>query len=175
MKSTYTLSNIKKIKWGFLEENKPIHLYPVMCPGWRYIIKSTGKILGKYQKSIVRPHIKDSGKIFVDHKEWTELGIFTLKKIIKNPKFVTRFNRAILNFSDKLTNFTSNKIFKTNLKKKTNKEIISLYKEYEKHHGELYARAIIPVYLELYKPHLTKYLPRSCVKNRIFHTITNQC
>lgn len=158
MRNIHTLSNIKKIKWGFLEENKPIHLYPVMYPGWSYIIEKTGRILGRYQNSIINLNKGLSGKIFVDHKEWIDLGVFTLKKIIRNPKFATSLNRTILQFSDRLVNFTSEKIFKVNLKKKTNKELISLYKEYEKHHGELYIRAIIPVYLDLYKPHLTKYL-----------------
>lgn len=158
MKSIYNLQNIKKIKWGFLEENKPIHLYPIMYPGWCDIIQKTGRILGKPQKSIICLHQGNSGKIFIDHREWTELGELALKKILNNSNFAIRLNRDILKFSNGLVDFTAKKIFKTNLKLKTNQELINLYREHNHRHGELYCRAIIPVYLELYKPHLTNFL-----------------
>ena len=50
MTDKYTLTNIKKVKWGVLEENHPISLYPIMYPSWCSIVENTGKILGKYQK-----------------------------------------------------------------------------------------------------------------------------
>lgn len=74
MKNIYTLANIKKIKWGELEENYPISLFPIMYPGWCYIIRRTGQIIGRYQKSIITLQTKKSGIIFVDHNEWNKLG-----------------------------------------------------------------------------------------------------
>lgn len=158
MKNAYNFSNIKKIKWGVLEENEPISFFPIMAPGWSYIINKTGKILGKYQKSILCLQKGKRGWIYVDHKEWNELGVFVLQKIIRNPKLALRWNKEILKLSDQLTAFVTKEIFAKDLSKKSRGELIGLMREYDKKHGELYAVAIIPVYLELYKPNLTKYL-----------------
>lgn len=178
MRHIYTLANIQKIKWGFLEENKPIHLYPIMYPGWCDIIQKTGRILGKPQKSIICLHQGNSGKIFGDHKEWTALGVFILKKILNNPPFAINLNRAILKLSDQLVDFTKKNIFQANLKAKTNKQLINLYQEHSRRHGELYCRAIIPVYLEFYKPHLTKYLIDYLgqqIKLKNYHKTAKEC
>lgn len=158
MKNEYSLQNIKKIKWGVLEENNPISLYPVMYPGWCHIIEKMGKILGKYQKSIICIHEGKKGVIFVDHKEWNDLGVFTLNKMISNPGFAEKLDKKILNLSDKLVLFATKKVFNSDLSKRANKELALLYKRYEDLHGDLYSYSIIPVYLELYKPNLTKYL-----------------
>ncbi|MFH0853030.1 MAG: PEP-utilizing enzyme [bacterium] len=158
MKDLYSIKNIQKIKWGILEENRPISLYPVIYPGWSDIIKNTGKILGKPQKNIACLHHKDLGYIFVDHKEWTALGRYVLKKIIIRPAWGLSLEKNILGYSDRLVNFTAKKIFCVNLKKKTNTQLYRLYEEYIRRHSELYNQAIIHVYLDLYKPHLTTYL-----------------
>ena len=157
-KDIYTLKNIKQVKWGLLEENNPIHLYPIMYPGWSWIIKNTGKVIGKYQTSICCLQIGVSDLIFVNHREWNELGEYVLRKILRNPNFVINLNKKILKLSDDLTSFTAKKIHGKNLKKKSNRELFRLYEKYERHHGTLYCHAIPPVYLELYKPHLTTHL-----------------
>lgn len=154
----YTLSEIKKIKWGVLEENNPISLYPVMYPGWCHIIKKMGRILGKYQKSIICLHEGKKGIIFVDHKEWNNLGVYILKKIVADPNFADKLNKKILKLSDDLTGFVAKNIFNADLERKSNKELVALYKNYEDKHGDLYSCSIIPVYLELYKPNLTNHL-----------------
>ncbi len=158
MKDLYSLENIKKIRWGVLEENQPISLYPVMYPGWSGVIGQTGKILGKPQKNIINLWRKDNQIIFVDHREWTDLGSFALKKIINNPKWGAKLNQKILKLADELVNFSAKKIFSADLKTKTDLELYLLYKKYLDKHSNLYNYAIIPVYLDLYKPHLTTYL-----------------
>ncbi|MBU0597481.1 hypothetical protein KKF61_00615 [Patescibacteria group bacterium] len=158
MKNIYSLANIKKVKWGILEENKPISLYPIMYPGWEGVVRETGKILGKTQTNAICLHQKDSGLIFIDHKEWTALGQFALKKILKNPNWGSWLNKQILKFSDELVSFTTNKIFKVNLKNKTNHQLYVLYKDYLDKQCRVYNRSLIPVYLDLYKPHLTTYV-----------------
>lgn len=158
MKDFYTLKNIKKIKWGILEPNQPISLYPVMYPGWCGAIKGTGDHLGKYQKNAICLHIKDKGLIFVDHKEWTVLGRYALGKVVKNPEWGVNLIKKIIRNSDGLVNFSTNKIFKINLKKKSNLELYKLYKDYLAWQSKVYNCALLPVYLDLYKPHLTSYL-----------------
>jgi len=158
MKDYYTLKNIKKVKWGVLEENQPISLYPIMYPGWCGIIKGTGRILGKIQRSIICVHQKLHGFIFINHKEWTVLGQYALKKILKNSSWGYNLNKKILKYADELIDFTHHQIFKVNLKTKTKNQLYKLYKEYDTRHSRLYNQAIVPVYLDLYKPHLTFYL-----------------
>lgn len=174
MKDYYTLANIKKVKWGVLEENQPISLYPIMYPGWCGIIKGTGRILGKFQKNIICIHRRDHGIIFVSHKEWTALGQYALKKIFKNPQWGINLNNKILKYSDQLIDFSYNKVFNINLKKKTNLELYKLYKEYNTRHSRVYNHAIIPVYLDLYKPHLTSYLVEYLYKQvkKVGHCLT---
>lgn len=157
MKNYYTLANLKKIKWGVLEENNPISLYPIMLPGWSQIIKKTGHILGRPQKSAICLQMGRRGIIFIDHQEWTGLGEFALKRITAKPQFADVINQRVLKLSDELTSFTT-KLFKTNLKPIKTEQLLKWYGEFEERHGDLYSYAIIPVYLELYKPHLTKYL-----------------
>ncbi len=157
MKNIYSIENIKKIHWIFLEENQPISLYPVMYPGWCGIIKGTGKILGRPQKNIICIHRKNNGIIFGDHKEWMQLGKYTLIKIIKNPIWGFKLNKKILKLSDELVDFSS-KIFKNNLKVESTIELYKLYKAYLERQSRLYNYAVVPVYLDLYKPHLTNYL-----------------
>jgi len=157
MKEQYTIQNMKKIRWGVLEENQPISLFPVMYPGWCGIIEQTGKILGKPQKNIINLNRGNNGIIFVDHKEWTALGEFALAKILKKPDWGLDLNKKILKYSDELTTF-SGKIHKANLRKKTNLELYQLYKIYLDKHSNLYNHSIVPVYLDLYKPHLTSYM-----------------
>lgn len=177
MRNAYTLKNIKKIKWGVLEENQPISLYPCMYPGWCSIIEVTGKILGRPQKSIVNLNRKDKGSIFVDHKEWTGLGRHALKKIVSDPKWGLWLNKKILQLSDELVKFTS-AIFRTNLKTKTSTELYRLYEKYLNKHSNLYNYAIIPVYLDLYKPHLTNFLVQYLEKQvgqAGFHKTGKEC
>lgn len=157
MKNPYTFANLKRIKWGVAEENDPISLYPCMLPGWEHIIEKTGAILGKPQRSIICLHEGTRGTIFLDHKEWTALGQYVLRKILRTPTFALRLSREIIKGADELVSFTK-KIFIADLEKKTSRELIQLYRGFENRHGDLYARAIIPVYLDFYKPHLTKYL-----------------
>lgn len=174
MKDIYTLGNIKRVTWGVLEENQPISLYPVMYPGWLSILEHTGEILGKKQKSISCIHRRDHGVIFIDHKEWTALGEYALRKILKNPKWGVALNKKILRLSDALTKFSHNMIAKVTLQQKSNKELYRLYRKYEDRHNKLYDYAIIPVYLDLYKPHLTthvvQYLAQQVRKVHYAHT-----
>ncbi len=86
------------------------------------------------------------------------LGEYYLNKLIKNPSFAIKINKSILDYSDQLVAFSSKKVYRKNLKSLSNIALLDLYKEYERWHGELYVRAILPVYLELYKPHLTTFL-----------------
>ncbi|MFC1687155.1 PEP-utilizing enzyme [Patescibacteria group bacterium] len=158
MKNMYALANIKKVKWGVLEENQPISLYPVMYPGWCGVVENTWKILGKRQENASCIHRKDHGVIFIDHKEWTELGRFALRKILRTPRWGFWLNKKILTLSDELVQFTTSKIFLADLSKKSNSELFALYKEYDRKHSRLYNHAIIPVFLDLYKPHLTSYV-----------------
>ncbi len=158
MTNDYTLKNIKKIKWGVLEEVEPLSLWPVMVPGWEHIVKKTGRFWGKPQTNMMVIFTKLRGTLFVDHDEWTKLGEFALKKIIKNPSIAFKLNKDILKLADQLINFAEKKIFKSDLRQSSAHALINLYREYEERHGNLYAKAIIPVYLDLYKPHLSKYL-----------------
>lgn len=158
MNKIYLFENLKKIKWGVLEENDPISLNPIMYPGWSYIVNKTGAILGRTQKSAACVHIGSRGAIFIDHNEWNELGVYTLDKILKNPAFGRAICDKILKLSDNLVDFTSKQIYAADLKKKSIKQLLTLYKKHERLHGDLYTYSIVPVYLELYKPHLTKYL-----------------
>lgn len=158
MKNHYTLASIKKIKWGILEENKPVSLCPVMQPGWGGVVKETGKILGKPQTNILCLHRGDSGLIFVDHKEWTALGQFALRKILKQPRWGVWLNRQIIRSSDELVRFTSKKVFFINLHKKTTLQLVNLYEEYLEKQCQVYNHSLVPVYLDLYKPHLTSYV-----------------
>ena len=178
MKDHYTLANIKKIKWGVLEPNQPIHLYPIMYPGWCGAIKGTGKHLGKFQKNILCLHIKDKGLIFVDHKEWSVLGQYALKKVVNNPQWGINLNKKILKNSNGLVDFTTNKIFKVNLKKKTNLELHKLYEEYLVWQSKVYNCALLPVYLDLYKPHLTSYLTDYLykkIKRYSYNKVAKEC
>lgn len=154
----YTIKNIKKINWGVLEKNNPISLYPVMYPGWSGIIKNTGRVLGMYQKNIICFHQKKSGVIFIDHDEWNNLGEYTLKKVIDNPDWALKINNQIIDNSDDLVDFTRKNIFEKNLNQKSNQDLYRLYENYLEKHSKLYNIAIIPVYLDLYKPYLTNYL-----------------
>jgi len=158
MKDIYSIQNLKKYKWGVLEPNQPISLYPIMYPGWCGAIKGTGDYLGKYQKNVICLHRKDSGLIFVDHDEWTKLGQFGLNKVVKNPQWGISLNKIILKNSDGLIEFSSKNIFKVNLKKKSNKELHQLYKKYLVWQSKVYNPSLSPVYMDLYKPHLTSYL-----------------
>jgi len=158
MTNYYSIKQLKKIKWGVLEENNPISLFPVMYPGWSIIIEKTKKILGKPQQSASCLHTGLHGIIFIDHHEWNELGEYALRKILRYPSFVEKINKKIFVLSDRLSDFTDCKIFTANLKNKTNLELLKLYQLHQRWHSELYVYAIIPVYLEMYKPHLTKYL-----------------
>ncbi|OGE87810.1 MAG: hypothetical protein A3J07_03805 [Candidatus Doudnabacteria bacterium RIFCSPLOWO2_02_FULL_49_13] len=152
-----TVADMKKIKWEVLEENEPISLYPCLYPGWSGIIERISKILGKAQRNNLNLHRKNNGIIFVDHKEWKELGAHTLRKILKNPKWGTQLIADILQYADALTEFSS-KIYSQNLKKLSLIELYQLYKTYLEKETELYDYATPPVYLDLYKPHLTNYL-----------------
>lgn len=158
MKDIYTLTNIKKVMWGVLEENQPISLFPVMYPGWCGILGSTWKILGKRQKSISCIHRGNHGVIFIDHKEWTALGEFALRKIVTSPQWGSSLNKKILRYSDELVSYTKSRKFQADYTEKTNEQLFSLYEEYDRRHSKLYNHAIIPVYLDLYKPHLTTYV-----------------
>lgn len=135
-----------------------MHLYPIMYPGWYGVIKDTGKILGKYQKSIACLFQGNLETIFINHREWTDLGQFVLKKIIKNPEWGFRLNNRIQKASDNLVHFSHNKIFQANLKKLSNQQLRLLYKNYLDKQSQVYNPSLIPVYLDLYKPHLTNYL-----------------
>lgn len=154
----YTFANIRRVKWGVLEENQPIHLFPVIYPCWSGIVRDVGKILGKPQTNIINLNHYDKSVIFIDHQEWNELGKFTLRKILKNPTWGFYISRKIIILSDILTKFSSQKIHKADLSKKTNQQLYHLYKEYLDNEVVAYNYAAIPVYLDLYKPHLTTYL-----------------
>lgn len=166
MKDFYILKNIKKIKWGVLEENQPIHLYPIMYPGWNGVIRASGKFLGRYQKNIACLFRGDNEIIFVDHEEWTVLGQLALKKVVNNPYWGLKLNRQILKAADELERFTKTKIFKTDLSKVSNTKLYQLYQEYLKKQDRVYSISLIPVYLDLYKPHLTTYLVEYLEKQR---------
>jgi len=158
MKDHYTLKNIKKVKWGVLEPNQPISLYPVMYPGWDGAIAGTGKHLGKFQKNIICMHIKDRGLIMIDHREWNKLGIFVLRKVVNNFQWGKNLIKKILKYSDELVNFSSIKIFNVDLDKLSNSELFILYDKYLVMQSRVYNCSLLPVYLDLYKPHLTSYL-----------------
>lgn len=157
-KNQYSFSNIKKVKWGVLEENQPIHLFPVMYPCWCGIIRDVGKIIGKPQTNIINLNHYDKSVIFIDHDEWNDLGKYMLRKILKNPSWGFYLSKKIIKLSDILTDFTSKRIFSQNLVKKSNLELYKLYKIYLDKNIVAYNYAAVPVYLDLYKPHLTTYL-----------------
>jgi phosphohistidine swiveling domain-containing protein len=178
MSDLYSISNLKKYKWGVLEPNEPIHLYPVMYPGWSGAIAGTGDYLGKYQKNIACLHVKEHGLIFIDHDEWNKLGKFGLNKLIKDPDWGFGLNRIIIKNADGLIEYASKNIFKANLKNKTNYQLYQLYKKYLNWQSKVYNPSLLPVYMDLYKPYLTSYLVEYLnkqVRKLDYHQTAKEC
>lgn len=151
------LSDIKKIDWQKIEDNRKISLYPVLAPGWTAIIDRSKKVIGKKQNYILCEFIGHNGTFYGSHKEWDAIGRFILQRILKNPSWGFYVDQQIISRSHKLLNFSGN-LTKINLKRKTSKELIDLYQKYNEFHSALYHYAIIPVFLDLYQPILSDYL-----------------
>jgi len=151
------LNKIKKIDWDVLEEAQQIHQFPVLVPGWESIINQTRKILGKKQNNLLTICTKGRIVIYLDCDEWRKLGHHTLNRICRSPLFAEMLIRKTTSKANKLVAFTQG-IFKDNLNTKTLQELLALYKKYNFLHGNLYIYAIIPVYLDMFKPYFSNYL-----------------
>jgi phosphohistidine swiveling domain-containing protein len=151
------LNDIKRIDWQRIEENRKISLYPVMVPGWTDIINGSKKIIGIKQNYILCAHIQRNANFYGSGQEWDKIGRFILKKILNNPSWGEKANQEIIRRSHVLINFSSH-FLTTDLSHKSKEQLVDLYQQYEKLHGDLYCYAIIPVFLDLYQPLLSDYL-----------------
>lgn len=79
----------------------------------------------------------------VDIKKFYKAGKIVNKKI-ESKTFVLKFERELYKKCKDLLDFTS-KIQKTNLKQKTNRELLNLYQKYCRKNPEMYSYGFIPV------------------------------
>ncbi len=150
------ISQIKKIDWQKIEQNHKISIYPVMVPGWTTIIENSKRVIGLGQKSILCLHQGREAAFYGSHREWDSLGRFILAKILRRPDWGFNVDNIIIRRADELVRFSAG--LNRSLKRKSIKQLLKLYQQYEKFHGRLYHYAIIPVFLDLYQPLLSDYL-----------------
>jgi phosphohistidine swiveling domain-containing protein len=96
-------------------------------------------------------------KFYYGEKDSDELAKHILKLILDNPKFGEKINIEIRRLSKKFKKF-SEKISHEFLRKLSNKDLASLYKELDDIHTELYTWGWVPNAVDMFHANFTNYL-----------------
>ncbi|MFH1587947.1 MAG: PEP-utilizing enzyme [Candidatus Diapherotrites archaeon] len=146
-------STSKKRKWFVLEL---IRKMPLQMNFMQFFYWTThGGITPPSHCAIVYQEGKVS--LMFDKNEFKRNGKMIFKKILSNPKFYEEINKKIEFNSIQLFK-ASEKIRKTNLLKKTNKELVSLFREFAKYKKESQIYGMIGNSIEFEDELLSKHV-----------------
>lgn len=92
---------------------------------------------------------------YYGEKDSKEVGDYLVKKFIKNPSFVRKVNKEIINWSDKLRSYTQ-RLPETRLDKYSNQQLLAFCQQHDKIHTQYYQWGWIPVAADMFHANLTE-------------------
>jgi len=100
---------------------------------------------------------------YYGEKDSKKVGEHLVEKFIKNLSFVKKVNKEIINWSDKLRNYTK-KLPETRLDRYSNQQLLKFCQQHDKIHTQYYQWGWIPVAADMFHANLTEKI-KSYLRN----------